>query len=158
MFSKAQGQLAVTVDGVTHKINITDNETFGSLKEKFAVLGLEATISDGVFMIQSGYKDMNFDMANTTSSIVTNLGLVFHDDLGGYSATDSMSSVEQTTTVVTSHTDSVANYAGYDTKMGLLNISDGTLSIYKNGEKATIQIKKDETFGDLRSRISAAFL
>ena len=94
---KAQGQLAVTVDGVTHKINITDNETFGSLKEKFAVLGLEATISDGVFMIQSGYKDMNFDMANTTSSIVTNLGLVFHDDLGGYSATDSMSSVEQTT-------------------------------------------------------------
>ena len=154
---KAQGQLAVTVDGVTHKINITDNETFGSLKEKFAVLGLEATISDGVFMIQSGYKDMNFDMANTTSSIVTNLGLVFHDDLGGYSATDSMSSVEQTTTVVTSHTDSVANYAGYDTKMGLLNISDGTLSIYKNGEKATIQIKKDETFGDLRSRISAAF-
>jgi len=154
---KAQGQLAVTVDGVTHKINITDNETFGSLKEKFAVLGLEATISDGVFMIQSGYKDMNFDMANTTSSIVTNLGLVFHDDLGGYSATDSMSSVEQTTTVVTSHTDSVANYAGYDTKMGLLNISDGTLSIYKNGEKATIQIKKDETFGDLRSRISSAF-
>ena len=132
---KAQGQLAVTVDGVTHKINITDNETFGSLKEKFAVLGLEATISDGVFMIQSGYKDMNFDMANTTSSIVTNLGLVFHDDLGGYSATDSMSSVEQTTTVVTSHTDSVANYAGYDTKMGLLNISDGTLSIYRNGEK-----------------------
>ena len=154
---KAQGQLAVTVDGVTHKINITDNETFGSLKEKFAVLGLEATISDGVFMIQSGYKDMNFDMANTTSSIVTNLGLVFHDDLGGYSATDSMSSVEQTTTVVTSHTDSVANYAGYDTKMGLLNISDGTLSIYRNGEKATIQIKKDETFGDLRSRISSAF-
>ena len=154
---KAQGQLAVTVDGVTHKINITDNETFGSLKEKFAVLGLEATISDGVFMIQSGYKDMNFDMANTTSSIVTNLGLVFHDDLGGYSATDSMSSVEQTTTVVTSHTDSVANYAGYDTKLGLLNISDGTLSIYKNGEKATIQIKKDETFGDLRSRISSAF-
>jgi len=154
---KAQGQLAVTVDGVTHKINITDNETFGSLKEKFAVLGLEAAISDGVFMIQSGYKDMNFDMANTTSSIVTNLGLVFHDDLGGYSATDSMSSVEQTTTVVTSHTDSVANYAGYDTKLGLLNISDGTLSIYKNGEKATIQIKKDETFGDLRSRISSAF-
>ena len=154
---KAQGQLAVTVDGVTHKINITDNETFGSLKEKFAVLGLEATISDGVFMIQSGYKDMNFDMANTTSSIVTNLGLVFHDDLGGYSATDSMSSVEQTTTVVTSHTDSVANYAGYDTKMGLLNISDGTLSIYKNGEKATIQINKDETFGDLRARIAAAF-
>ena len=53
--------------------------------------------------------------------------------LGGYASSSVVT--EATTTQIEEKTLSVANYAGYDTKMGLLNISDGTLSIYKNGEK-----------------------
>ena len=40
--------------------------------------------------------------------------------------------------------------------MSLLNISSGTLSVYKNGQRATIQIDQDETFGMLQARVAAA--
>lgn len=124
--------------------------------KKFEALGLEASMtSDGQLIIQSGFDTFTIDQANTDSSIMATIGLKYHQDLGGFAA--SSETTKATTTQIEEKTLSVANYAGYDTKMGLLNISDGTLSIYKNGEKATIQIKKDETFGDLRSRISSAF-
>ena len=153
---KAEGSLAIIVNGENAKIEITENETFGSLIKKFEALGLEASMtSDGQLIIQSGFDTFTIDQANTDSSIMATIGLQYHQDLGGFAA--SSETTKATTTQIEEKTLSVANYAGYDTKMGLLNISDGTLSIYKNGEKATIQIKKDETFGDLRSRISAAF-
>ena len=38
-----------------------------------------------------------------------------------------------------------------------MNISSGSFTIYRNGEKATIQINEEDTFSDLRSRISSAF-
>ena len=124
--------------------------------KKFEALGLEASMtSDGQLIIQSGFDTFTIDQANTDSSIMATIGLQYHQDLGGFAA--SSETTKATTTQIEEKTLSVANYAGYDTKMGLLNISDGTLSIYRNGEKATIQIKKDETFGDLRSRISSAF-
>ena len=153
---KAEGSLAIIVNGENAKIEITENETFGSLIKKFEALGLEASMtSDGQLIIQSGFDTFTIDQANTDSSIMATIGLQYHQDLGGFAA--SSETTKATTTQIEEKTLSVANYAGYDTKMGLLNISDGTLSIYKNGEKATIQIKKDETFGDLRSRISSAF-
>ena len=153
---KAEGTLAIIVNGENAKIEITENETFGSLIKKFEALGLEASMtSDGQLIIQSGFDTFTIDQANTDSSIMATIGLQYHQDLGGFAA--SSETTKATTTQIEEKTLSVANYAGYDTKMGLLNISDGTLSIYRNGEKATIQIKKDETFGDLRSRISSAF-
>ena len=153
---KAEGSLAIIVNGENAKIEITENETFGSLIKKFEALGLEASMtSDGQLIIQSGFDTFTIDQANTDSSIMATIGLQYHQDLGGFAA--SSETTKATTTQIEEKTLSVANYAGYDTKMGLLNISDGTLSIYRNGEKATIQIKKDETFGDLRSRISSAF-
>ena len=153
---KAEGSLAIIVNGENAKIEITENETFGSLIKKFEALGLEASMtSDGQLIIQSGFDTFTIDQANTDSSIMATIGLQYHQDLGGFAA--SSETTKATTTQIEEKTLSVANYAGYDTKLGLLNISDGTLSIYRNGEKATIQIKKDETFGDLRSRISSAF-
>ena len=62
-----------------------------------------------------------------------------------------------TTTTVEERTLSVANYADLSTKLGLLNISDGTLSVYRDGQKATIQIDSDDTFGNLRAKLAAAF-
>ena len=155
---KAEGQLSVTVNGVDSIINITADETFGSLIEKFKALGLEATLSDGKLMIQSGYDTFTINSNGTTSSLInpnTKIGLTFKDDLGGYVA--SVDTVMATTTTVEERTLSVANYADLSTKLGLLNISDGTLSVYRDGEKATIQIDSNDTFGDLRAKISAAF-
>ena len=153
---KAEGKLSVTVNDETAVIDITADETFGSLIDKFEALGLEASISsDGQLMIQSGFDTFTINNDGTTSSLLATIGLKYNDDLGGFVA--SSVTTEATTTSIEEKTLSVANYAGYDTKMGLLNISDGTLSIYRNGEKATIDVHSDETFAQFRARIASAF-
>ena len=153
---KAEGDLSVTVNGETATIKIEADETFGSLIEKFKALGLEATISStGQLMIQSGYNTFTINSDGTNSNLLSNVGLVYHNDLGGYVA--STDTLKATTTTIEEKTFSVANYADYNTKMSLMNISSGTLSVYLNGQKATIKIDKNQTFGDLRSLVSTEF-
>ena len=150
------GDLSVTVNGETATIKIEADETFGSLIEKFKALGLEATISStGQLMIQSGYNTFTINSDGTNSNLLSNVGLVYHKDLGGYVA--STDTLKATTTTIEEKTFSVANYADYNTKMSLMNISSGTLSVYLNGQKATIKIDKNQTFGDLRSLVSTEF-
>ena len=150
------GDLSVTVNGETATIKIEADETFGSLIEKFKALGLEASISStGQLMIQSGYNTFTINSDGTNSNLLSNVGLVYHNDLGGYVA--STDTLKATTTTIEEKTFSVANYANYNTKMSLMNISSGTLSVYLNGQKATIKIDKNQTFGDLRSLVSTEF-
>ena len=150
------GDLSVTVNGETATIKIEADETFGSLIEKFKALGLEASISStGQLMIQSGYNTFTMNSDGTNSNLLSNVGLVYHKDLGGYVA--STDTLKATTTTIEEKTFSVANYANYNTKMSLMNISSGTLSVYLNGQKATIKIDKNQTFGDLRSLVSTEF-
>ena len=149
------GDLMVTVDGSTSAIHIDAGESVGSLIEKFRSLGLEASISNGKLIVQSGYKDFVIETAGTTSNIINDFGLTYNADMGGYVA--SVAVCEQTTTRVEDRALSASSYASDSTLMSLLNITNGTLSVYRNGEKATILIKSDETFGQLRSRIATAF-
>ena len=65
--------------------------------------------------------------------------------------------VNATTTDIEEKTLSASSYADMDTKMGLLNISDGTLTVYRNGQKASIDITSEETFGDLNEKLKNAF-
>lgn len=152
---KSAGVLTFTIDGEEKSISISSDETFGSLIGKLNSIGLEASISEGKFLIGAGANEFSIDNAKTTSNILSNLGLVYSDDLGGYLM--SSQAVEFTETITEESTLSVANYADYNTKLSLLNISDGTFSLYRDGQKANIQINSDETFGDLRSKIAAAF-
>ena len=151
----AEGDLSVTVNGVESVINITADETFGSLIEKFNALGLEATLANGELMIQSGYDTFTINTAGTTSSIMATIGLTYHNDLGGYVA--SQDTVQSTTTSIEEKTLSVADYADMSTRLGTLNISDGSLTVYRNGERATVQIQAEDTFADLQARLSGAF-
>ena len=151
----AEGDLSVTVNGVDSVIKITADETFGSLIEKFNALGLEATLANGELMIQSGYDTFTINTAGTTSSLLATIGLTYHNDLGGYVA--STDTVRSTTTSIEERTVSVSNYADMSTRLGTLNISDGSLTVYRNGERATVQIQANDTFADLQSRLSAAF-
>jgi flagellar capping protein FliD len=75
--------------------------------------------------------------------------MTFRNDLGGY--VSSSDEIEQT--ISEEKLISVSNFANYDTKMGLLNISSGSISIYRDGEKAIINIDSEQTFGDLRRSI-----
>ena len=151
----AQGDLSVTFNGVTSTIKIESDETFGSLLEKFKALGVEATLSDGQIMLQSGYNTFTINTDGTTSNLQATIGLVYQDDLGGYVA--SSDTVLSTVTTVEERTLSVANYADGATQLGSLNISDGTLTVYKDGQRAVIQVNSNETFDDLRSRLASAF-
>ena len=83
-------------------------------------------------MIQSGYKELEINAAGSTSNIMNDFGLAFVDDLGGYSASEAI--CQQTTTVVEEKTLSVANWADFGTKMGQLNISNGTIAVFRNGQ------------------------
>ncbi|MCM1004326.1 MAG: flagellar filament capping protein FliD [Candidatus Gastranaerophilales bacterium] len=145
--------IQVVFNDETMKINLTADETIGSFLDKFRALGLEATIADGKIMIQSGFNSLSIINSRNGSSY--RLGLTANSDLGGYSA--SSKEVKSTEVIVEEKHNSVANYADYNTKLSLLNISDGTLTLYRNGEKATIQVDSNQTFGDLRSKISAKF-
>ena len=87
--------------------------------------------------------------------MISNLGLTLSDDIDGVAASTIV--CEETKTTIETRTASVANYADYDTKLSLLNITSGSFSVYRDGEKALIQVDSEETFGELRSRIATAF-
>ena len=152
---QSEGDLTVVVNGQKNTIKITADDTFGSLLEKFRALGIEATMSNGQIMLQSGYDTLTITPDGTTSNLLTNIKLVYDDDLGGYSASNV--TVKSTTTNIEEKTLSVANYANSNTKLSDLNISEGTLTIYRDGIKAQINIDENDTFTTLQSRISEKF-
>ena len=152
---KSEGTLVFNIGDETKVINITSDETFGSLITKLESAGINASIKDGKLTLAAGNKDFSIDSSASASSLIANLGLTYSDNLGGFAASND--TVEQTISTVVEKTASVAANADYSTQLGLLNISSGSFTIYRNGEKATIQIDEEDTFSDLRSRISSAF-
>ena len=165
--SNATASISVTVDGVNSVISVNSTDTVGDLLGKFRALGLEATISDGNIVIQSGYKDMTINSTGTSNIFKDNtskLKLTFNQELGGYSA--SSVTVNSTTTHVEEHTVSAAKYADLNTKLSDLNITTGTdpakgttrkLSIYRNGKKVSIDLDDNCTFSSLNTKLTTAF-
>ena len=165
-FGVTTGDVNVIVNGQSNIIKITADETIGSLIDKFNALGLNATLSSsGQIMVQSGYDTMTIattGTTGTTSNVLGQLGLNYQNDLGGYSASGTV--VNSTTSEIVEKTLSVANYANLNTNLGDLNISEGTLTIYRDGQKAQININRDkttgkitDTFKTLQSKISTEF-
>lgn len=162
-FGVTTGDVNVIVNGQSNIIKITADETIGSLIDKFNALGLNATLSSsGQIMVQSGYDTMTIATTGTTSNVLGKLGLQYKKDLGGYSASGTV--VNSTTSEIVEKTLSVANYADLNTNLGDLNISEGTLTIYRDGQKAQININRDkttgkitDTFKTLQSKISTEF-
>lgn len=154
---KAQGDLSVTVDGVTNIVQISADETFGSFKAKLAKLGLEAILSeDGQFVIQSGNKNFSISTLGTAneSKLIDTLGLNF-DDMGGFVSSTAV--IEDTHEMVETDYLSVANYASEDTTLNLLNITGGSLTIYRDGQKAIVTIDPTKDFNKLKEDIQAHF-
>ena len=151
---KAEGDLIFNIDGTEIAVNISATETIGSFINKLQSIGLNAMLSDGDIIIESGYSEIT--IASTgTSGLLETINLRFNDDLGGYAS--SSVKIDYTETIIEDKTLSVANYADDNTTMNLLNISSGSLTVYRNGEKATIQITENQTFGDLKALISSRF-
>ena len=153
---KSEGDLNVIVNGQKNTVKITADETFGSLLNKFRALGLQADMtSDGEIILQSGYDTLTISSTGTTSNLLTNINFQYKKDLGGYSASNG--TVKSTTTAIEERTLSVANYASMTTKLKDLNISNGTLTIYRDGQKAQVNISDNDTFTTLQSKIATEF-
>ena len=151
---KSEGSLVFNVNGETRAVVIEAGDTIGDLITKLDAVGISASVKDGIFTIQSGFDELSINSAASTSNLMTNLGLTFHDDMGGYSA--SSDTVMATTTIYEERTRSAANYADDSTKLSDVNISSGSLSIFKDGQKSVIQVDAEETFGELRTRVNAS--
>lgn len=154
---KNAGILALEVNGESRNITITENDTFGTLIDKLQGAGAEAALIGGRLYISSA-NNLSINTAASTSALVNPnaaIKLTKTASLDDFTASDS--AVVETETIIEEHTGSAASYANLDTKLGLLNISSGTISIYKNGVKATINVNEDQTFSDLRAQISAKF-
>lgn len=175
--SNFAGILEVYIDNERNIVNISDDETVGSFLNKFRGLGLQADITNGKVTIQSGFKEMSIKPIGTEGSLTTSniansahpLGLTFmvgNTDLGNFIS--SSSPIQSTTTATESKTLSVSNDAGLSTEFSKLNISDGSLTIYHDGQKAVFRIGKTydsngnvvddvNTLGDLLDRIQSKF-
>lgn len=154
---KNAGILALEVNGESRNITITENDTFGTLLDKLQEAGAEAALIGGRLYISSA-NNLSINTAASTSALVNPnaaIKLTKTASLDDFTASDS--AIVETETIIEEHTGSAASYANLDTKLGLLNISSGTISIYKNGVKATINVNEDQTFSDLRAQISAKF-
>lgn len=154
---KSAGNLALQVDGKNIAIQITDTETFGSLIDKLEAVGVQASFVGGKLYI-SEMNGVSILANGTTSSIINpnaNIHLAYKSSMDGFM--ESTSAIVQKTTIVEEKTLSAANYAGLDTQLKTLNITGGTFSIFRNGEKATINVNSDNTFDDLRSQIASRF-
>lgn len=154
---KSAGNLALQVDGKNIAIQITDTETFGSLIDKLEAVGVQASFVGGKLYI-SEMNGVSILANGTTSSIINpnaNIHLAYKSSMDGFM--ESTSAIVQKTTIIEDKTLSAANYAGLDTQLKTLNITGGTFSIFRNGEKATINVNSDNTFDDLRSQIASRF-
>lgn len=155
---KAEGTQVFHVRGENITISISATDTFGSFIDKLNDAGIASSFHDGKLYISNGY-DVNYDdVSGSSSDLLTGgntIGMFLKDSMSGFMA--SGDEVQETTTQIVEKDLSAANYADDNTVLGKLNIADGTFSIFRNGQKALIDIDSTKTFGDLRSQIAAKF-
>ena len=154
---KSAGDLVVMVNGETKTVRITDTETFGSLVDKLKNAGIQADFLNGKLYV-SNAGDLSIIADSTTSSLFNpnaNLKMTSKDVLNGFMS--STATIQSTTTIIEEHSASASAYADMNTKLSTLGITSGSLSIYRNGEKALINIEASHTLGDVRSLISQKF-
>ena len=144
----AQGSLIFNTgegdDAVQHIINISANETVGSLLKKFNDSGIKATLDDGVIKLTGGLDKLTF--TGGTSGLVETIGLDIHN-IDKYASSSSALTYEGETHY------SASNFANASTKLDIVNATDGNMSIFVDGVKCNIEVKSSDSFADLFKKI-----
>ncbi len=144
----AQGSLIFNTgegdDAVQHIINISANETVGSLLKKFNDSGIKATLDDGVIKLTGGLDKLTF--TGGTSGLVETIGLDIHN-IDKYASSTSALTYEGETHY------SASNFANANTKLDIVNATDGNMSIFVDGIKCNIEVKSSDSFADLFKKI-----
>ena len=144
----AQGSLIFNTgegdDAIQHIINISANETVGSLLKKFNDSGIKATLDDGVIKLTGGLDKLEF--TGGTSGLVETIGLDIHN-IDKYASSTSALTYEGETHY------SASNFANANTKLDIVNATDGNMSIFVDGIKCNIEVKSSDSFADLFKKI-----
>ena len=144
----AQGSLIFNTgegdDAIQHIINISANETVGSLLKKFNDSGIKATLDDGVIKLTGGLDKLEF--TGGTSGLVETIGLDIHN-IDKYASSSSALTYEGETHY------SASNFANANTKLDIVNATDGNMSIFVDGVKCNIEVKSSDSFADLFKKI-----
>lgn len=126
-------------------IEITADDTFDSLTQKFKQIGLDARLVDGVYRLNT---DADITQRASTSNLFSNLEL----DQNPYSSKKVTIQTTRTETVEGSAAESV----GMDTKLNVLGITNGKFIIDNRGNAITVDVSADDTFNDLNEKIKTA--
>lgn len=126
-------------------IEITADDTFDSLTQKFKQIGLDARLVDGTYRFNT---DADITQRASTSNLFSNLEL----DQNPYSNKKVTIQTTRTETVEGSAAESV----GMDTKLNVLGITNGKFIIDNRGNAITVDVSADDTFNDLNNKIKTA--
>ena len=150
-----EGTLVFKVNDYYKTVTLDRNDTFGSLIDKMKDVGIDAYITRGRFYVASGYNNVEYVDAESTSNLLRLVNLSGPEDLGGYAA----SSSPVLSKIVTTSQEklSASNYAGSSTKLSTVSISTGALTVYRNGQRGNIEISDNDTFGSLQSKLNSVF-
>lgn len=135
-----------TGESVQYKsIEITADDTFDSLTQKFKQIGLDARLVDGTYRLNT---DTDITQRVSTSNLFSNLEL----DQIPYSSKKVTIQTTRTETVEGSAAESV----GMDTKLNVLGITNGKFIIDNRGNAITVDVSANDTFNDLNEKIKTA--
>lgn len=127
------GQIGVTSNGNQYKISITEEDTIKSLIDKLQAVGVDANYNE-----KTGIFSANIDASDIDDSI-SNTGIVdaFHlsDSVGGYGSGK----------LETSDTDTLVTTATGSTKLRMLGVEAGTLTMEANGAEYSFQVTDKTT-------------
>ncbi len=144
----AQGSLIFTTgegdDAVQHIINITADETVGSLLKKFNDSGIKAELDNGIIKLTGGLDKLTFN--GGTSGLVKTIGLDIHN-IDKYASSSSALTYEGETHY------SASNFANANTTLDIVNATDGIMSVFVDGIKCNVEVKSSDTFAKLFKKI-----
>ena len=127
------GQIGVTSNGNQYKISITEEDSIKSLIDKLQAVGVDANYNE-----KTGIFSANIDASDIDDSI-SNTGIVdaFHlsDSVGGYGSGK----------LETSDTDTLVTTATGSTKLRMLGVEAGTLTMEANGAEYSFQVTDKTT-------------
>lgn len=158
------GDVVLSKGGNNYTLNINETMTLGDLADLLDGYNLSAEFdTDGAFCI-SNNDDENFSFLKRTGGsnildvLLVNKNKNYSTNTLQYktasaNATASDSALKDTVTVEKEGRVSAAQYVSLDTKLKNLNITSGSFSLFKDGEKKVIQIEDEETFGTLSTKL-----
>ncbi len=150
-----EGSLVFKVNDYYKTVSLRQDDTFASLIDKLKDVGIDAYITRGSFYVASGYNNVEYIASESTSNLMDVIKLNGPKDLGGYSA--SSAPVKSKIITTTQEQLSAVNYADRTTKLSTVSISGGALTVYRDGQRATINIDENDNFSNLQTKLNSAF-